>query len=270
MEGQTVVGTRKVIIAAGLGGFCAGALAGFLVARYLSRKEIDQRVAEEAEAVRDHYAARTHRNNPGETDREGSALGTRWASGDLGPDFPRLKPVLPRIEVSGLAGDKSNTGGPFSPGDPDTGDEDGTAGGGDLLEGMPGADPGAPEGWPAEEVEDSPTSDLLALEPETQVTRYTPYIITRTEFHDDTESDNQKITIMFYAGDKVLVDDKSMPIRNAGSVVGSDFAEHFGSPEDPDVVYVRNNRLRLDFEILRDDRGYSEVILGYGTPGGEQ
>ena len=41
----------------------------------------------------------------------------------------------------------------------------------------------------------------------------------------------------------------------------------FGSADDPDIVYVRNNRVRIDFEIVRSEEGYAQHVLKpYGKP----
>ena len=41
-------------------------------------------------------------------------------------------------------------------------------------------------------------------------------------------------------------------------MVVEDFADHFGEYED-DSVFVRNNRLKCDYEILRDEGEYSDL-----------
>ena len=51
-------------------------------------------------------------------------------------------------------------------------------------------------------------------------------------------------------------------------MVGSDFSKHFGEYED-DSVFIRNDRLQMDFEIIRDRRTYAEATGQSILTGGE-
>ena len=83
-----------------------------------------------------------------------------------------------------------------------------------------------------------------------------PYIISPDEFGN---SDNYtQISLTYYAKDGVLADDEDEIVEEVDDTVGDDFADHFGDYED-DSVFVRNDRLRCDFEILKDNRSYREV-----------
>lgn len=82
-----------------------------------------------------------------------------------------------------------------------------------------------------------------------------PYIISPEEF--DELDDYEAISLTYYADD-VLADDMDYPVEDVDSVVGTDFASHFGEYED-DSVFVRNDRLKADYEILKDERYYSDV-----------
>lgn len=43
--------------------------------------------------------------------------------------------------------------------------------------------------------------------------------------------------------------------------LGVDYAKHFGNdPDDPDCVYVKNDRLKVYYEILKDLRTFDEVL----------
>ena len=47
----------------------------------------------------------------------------------------------------------------------------------------------------------------------------------------------------------------------AGAAIIGIFRKIFGDyPEDSDTVYVRNDKLEIDFEILKDYREYSETV----------
>lgn len=82
-----------------------------------------------------------------------------------------------------------------------------------------------------------------------------PRIIPPEEF--DTLDDYEAISLTYYA-DGVLTDDYDEVVENPDDVVGPNFADHFGEYED-DSVFVRNDRLKADYEILYDTRKYSEL-----------
>jgi len=83
------------------------------------------------------------------------------------------------------------------------------------------------------------------------------YVISAEEFgeYDEYES----ITLSYYA-DGVLTDEADEIIDDVEDIIGSDALTHFGEdPDDPDSVYVRNDRLKADYEILLDTRNYHDL-----------
>ena len=81
-----------------------------------------------------------------------------------------------------------------------------------------------------------------------------PYVISPEEFGD---CDYETVSLTYYE-DKVLTDDMDEPIEDVENTVGSDSLNHFGEYED-DSVFVRNDRLKIDYEILLDLRKYSDL-----------
>lgn len=85
-----------------------------------------------------------------------------------------------------------------------------------------------------------------------------PYVIRPDLF--DTLDDYESMTLTYYA-DGVLADMFDVPVDDPDSLVGTDFAECFNAEEvNGDVVYVRNERKKMDFEIIEDLRNYSDVM----------
>jgi hypothetical protein len=84
-----------------------------------------------------------------------------------------------------------------------------------------------------------------------------PYVISPEEF--DELADYNTISLTYYA-DGVLTDDMDEPIDPADieDLVCEDFSNHFGEYE-ADSVFVRNDAMRTDYEILRDVRRYSDI-----------
>lgn len=84
-----------------------------------------------------------------------------------------------------------------------------------------------------------------------------PYVISPDDFG---ELDGYETTSLTYYADGVLEDDYYVVIEEdaVDDMVGVESLEHFGDYE-PDTVFVRNEKLKTDFEIQRDLRKYSET-----------
>ena len=87
------------------------------------------------------------------------------------------------------------------------------------------------------------------------------YIIAPNEFGEIDEYETNELT---YYADGILADDGDDIIDDIENLIGEDSLLHFGEYEDdPDTIYVRNDRLRTDYEITRDQRRYADVVDGY-------
>ena len=64
---------------------------------------------------------------------------------------------------------------------------------------------------------------------------------------------------MLYYADQILAGEDDEKVEDVDNVVGLESLTHFGEFED-DSVFVRNDRLKCDYEILLDQRTYSDVI----------
>jgi hypothetical protein len=89
-----------------------------------------------------------------------------------------------------------------------------------------------------------------------------PYVISLAEFSND-EEDFDKITLRYFEEDDTLTEelrkDTPLPIESVGAANLLRFG--VGS-EDEEIVYVRNEKLKIDFEIVRDEGSYTETALG--------
>jgi len=86
-----------------------------------------------------------------------------------------------------------------------------------------------------------------------------PYVITPDEFGGEYEYD--AISLNYYK-DKILADDWGNIIEDVEGEVGTESLNHFGDHQ-PETVFVRNDRLKIDYEIVCDERSYSDV---HGIP----
>lgn len=84
-----------------------------------------------------------------------------------------------------------------------------------------------------------------------------PYVITPEDF-GESEYDTKEFT---YYADGVLAneDDEALDDEDVEQLVGRDSLNTFGEYED-DSVYVRNEGMQVDYEILLDTRKYYDVF----------
>lgn len=88
----------------------------------------------------------------------------------------------------------------------------------------------------------------------------TPYILHRDEFFDE-ETHYGQTTLTYYAKDKKLTDEKDSPLYNMGDIVGDCLRFGHGSG-DPHVVYIRNNKLHAEYEVVMHEGAYDVEVLG--------
>lgn len=81
-----------------------------------------------------------------------------------------------------------------------------------------------------------------------------PYVIIPEEFDEN----GYETVTLFYYEDGVLATTDDEVIANVDELIGEDSLTHFGEYEE-DSVFVRNDNLKTDFEILKDRRRFSEV-----------
>jgi hypothetical protein len=90
-----------------------------------------------------------------------------------------------------------------------------------------------------------------------------PYVITNEEFAEDmTHFD--KLTIYYYEDDQTLADENEEIIQDVSSTVGDEALDKFGDgSDDPEIVYVRNEKMEIDYEVIRLSKSYKETVGGF-------
>lgn len=84
-----------------------------------------------------------------------------------------------------------------------------------------------------------------------------PYVIGSADFGEFSDYDALSLTLL---SDGILVDDRMMTIDDPENTVGTNYKKYFGVyPNDPYTVYIRNDELCCDYEIVKDLRTYEEV-----------
>ena len=91
------------------------------------------------------------------------------------------------------------------------------------------------------------------------------YVITTEQFSEE-RPEYDKLTISYYEDDDTLADENEDPIADPVSLIG-DALENFGEgSDDPQVVYVRNERISIDYEVIRLSKSYASTV-GIGWDG---
>lgn len=86
-----------------------------------------------------------------------------------------------------------------------------------------------------------------------------PYIIHQEEFVAD-EMGFKQTTVTYYAGDDILADEADTPVYDFHGLMG-DLRFGHGS-RDPNVVYIRNEGIHMEWEVLLHDGHYSVEVAG--------
>jgi len=93
-------------------------------------------------------------------------------------------------------------------------------------------------------------------------------IISHNEWVNLTNRD--QFEIMYYGGDNAYTLEDEL-IASPSDLIGPREGLHFGElSEDPDVVYIRNNDLEADYEVIRVHGKYSTLVLGLSEEEAEQ
>lgn len=91
------------------------------------------------------------------------------------------------------------------------------------------------------------------------------YIISKEEFGVNAP-DNEQEQLTYYEGDDILATNADQIVTEVVATIGDDCLSKFGYGSDnDDIVYIRNEITGCDYEILRTDGKYSEIVLGLGN-----
>lgn len=88
-----------------------------------------------------------------------------------------------------------------------------------------------------------------------------PYVISDVDF-EVNEPEHDQVSYTYYS-DNVLADDKDEIVLLVEKTIGVENLQRFGHFSDNlEIVYVRNENLKMDFEIHRDQTQYRVTVGG--------
>lgn len=128
-------------------------------------------------------------------------------------------------------------------------------------------------GHPSVEEVVTPTAEVVSIFPNVDVQAWDqekenkerekhqgrPYVISVAEYQENELGLTQH-TYTWYEGDGVLSDEEDVPVYNYTNVVG-ELKFGYGSG-DPSIVYVRNERGKREYEIIKDSGHFAVVVQG--------
>lgn len=89
-----------------------------------------------------------------------------------------------------------------------------------------------------------------------------PYIIARDAF-ENSEVGYRQLTLTYFIEDNVLLDEDEDIVEDIEKWAGMGNLQRFGLQSgDPNVVYIRNEPMSVDFEVIRSRGSYKELVLG--------
>lgn len=93
-----------------------------------------------------------------------------------------------------------------------------------------------------------------------------PYVIHVDEKYDDASQGYDMITVTYYEGDDVLCNDRDEPIGHTdrNELIGEGNLLRFGHGSgDPVIVYVRNDKVEIIYEVIRSPNKFAEEVHGF-------
>lgn len=113
----------------------------------------------------------------------------------------------------------------------------------------------------AEDMDDDAIAQEEALRSDEE-----PYIISVEEYMQ-SENGYRQFTLTYFEGDDTLVDEHEKPVDETAKYVGDNNLKRFGHrSRDRNVLYIRNEKAELEFEVIRSQRSYTEDVLGFVKP----
>jgi hypothetical protein len=219
-----------------IGGIVIGASVGYLIAKRRLESKYQQLAEEEIEEIRSIYRAKSqgHRVNPqGAKETLEEVLEKTGYRRPTGEDTRYTEAEQEAIDEANRKAAEAEEAEP-------------------EIETHNIFHPGAIEGW--DWVEERNYREALD--------EGIPYVLHRDEYFPN-EKGYEQMSLTYFEGDDVLADDNDTPVDDQDAMVGLANLAKFGHGSgDPNIVYVRNDELQLEIEIIHSDGKFSEQVRG--------
>lgn len=90
-----------------------------------------------------------------------------------------------------------------------------------------------------------------------------PYVVSKEEFFLNEEEFDQ-VQYTYYLGDSTVADETDKSVDDTDTVLGDNNLMLFGHGSgDRHIVYIRNENLKLDFEVVLSKGSFAKEVLGF-------
>jgi hypothetical protein len=112
----------------------------------------------------------------------------------------------------------------------------------------------------SESVPDEPTPTEYVDEEEDKprdVDHSKPYPISSEQYITGFDAKKKTTKIYFYTDDEIFTDEDGKVLAKPEKYLGTDIINAFGGPSgDPDVAYIRNEKLKCDYHVIAVNEAY--------------
>lgn len=256
LNGTTKVQQIVILSAVAAGGALIGATVSHILTKRKADKMFAAAVLEEVEKAKEFYA-RAHK-----VDLDGNPLSPQEMFKEYISEPAEKEPVSEydtrsnSIDPASLISDRHVISEPVLTQD---GDEGKVASPEELQNVWDGHEP-------SEEDEEALLHEVMSIRDAGK-----PYILSHDEFYTN-EFDFEQDELTYFEGGRqaVLVDTQSIPVGDVENTVGELNLNRIGlGSKNANVLFVRNERLKTDFEITRSPNSYAQDVLGIDDSDGE-
>jgi hypothetical protein len=110
-----------------------------------------------------------------------------------------------------------------------------------------------------------PPSDHISWDYDAEIAqrdKQHPYVIHQNEYNEEFPEYTQ-VTWTYYAGDDILADERDEIVARPELIVGDKNLKRFGhGSDDANVVFIRNDRIEMEFEVCRSLKSYMVEVKG--------
>lgn len=107
---------------------------------------------------------------------------------------------------------------------------------------------------------DKPDLKELVKEPSPEPMEF---VVVPPESFSSKPKNFTELTLYYWEGDDTFSDDNDDIVADWQLQAGPNVKAHFGElSDDPDVVYIRNNRMKTSVEVIRRKGKYSTIVMG--------
>ena len=215
--------------------FAAGAGAGFLITKKILEERYETRAQEEYDAMKEFFEVKMESLKPIKAEELGDIVNQSLGIEPEKTEEPKKTEKPPRKAYHLIGAGKADAV-PLDElvEDPEDEEEDD----GELRDAA-----GKTEG----------EMDL------TKVDRLKPYIINDHEFTEEFDH-HDKVSLYFYRADGVLAEENEEMIDDPDATIGREAMDQLD--EGCDTLWVRNEPIAIDYEIVAVNKSYAEMVYG--------